>query len=208
MYQSIVRDAFEICIEVCDITGRDTDYARYLEKRLECIPWLELTADGRIAEWDEDFEEVDPHHRHISHLYSFYPAKKGSDPTFIDACKKSLDIRGDRSPGWSCAWKICLWASLGESERALMLCDEVMNPTTDRGMNMHDGGGLYPNLLCAHPPFQIDGNFGFVAGINEIFTAFYEGRGSLPTLWKSGEVKGIRINGKTIDFKWKDGKII
>ncbi len=202
MYQSIVRDAFEICIAVCDITGRDTEYARYLEKRLESIPWLALTADGRIAEWDCDFEEADPRHRHISHLYSFYPAKKVSDPVLLEACKKSLDVRGDRSTGWSSAWKLCMWAYLGENDRALALCDEVMNPVSDRGMNMHDGGGLYPNLLCAHPPFQIDGNFGFVAGINEILTAFYEGKAALPALWKSGKVKGLRINGKTVDFEW------
>lgn len=208
MYQSIVRDAFEICIAVCDITGRDTDYARYLEKRLECMPWLELTADGRIAEWDRDFEEADPRHRHISHLYSFYPAKKVTDPALLDACKKSLDTRGDRSTGWSSAWKLCMWAYLGDSERALKLCNELMNPVTDRGMNMHDGGGLYPSLLCAHPPFQIDGNFGFVAGINEMLAGAYSGKSQLPTLWKNGKISGLRIGGETVDFEWKDGKII
>ena len=208
MYQSIVRDAFEICIAVCDITGRDGDFARYLEKRLENIPWLSLTSDGHVAEWDEDFEENDVRHRHISHLYSFYPAKKVCDPAFIDACKKTLDVRGDRSTGWSCAWKICLWASLGESERALKLCDELLTPVTDRNINMHDGGGVYISLLCAHPPFQIDGNFGYIAGINEMLTAFYEGRASLPHRWKNGKVSGIRINGKTIDIEWKNGKKI
>ena len=208
MYQSIVRDAFEICIEVCDATGRETEYARYLEKRLESIPWLELTSDGRIAEWDGDRDETDIHHRHVSQLYSFYPAKKVKDPALIEAMKKSLDVRGDRSPGWSCAWKICLWAAAYDNERALSLCNELMNLVTDRGMNMHDGGGVYPNLLCAHPPFQIDGNFGFVAGINEMLAGFYKGKAEMPALLKNGRVKGIRINGKTVQFEWKDGKIL
>lgn len=208
MYQSVVRDIFEICIEICNETDREKEYARYLEKRLQIIPWLEMTYDGRIAEWDGDKEESDIHHRHISHLYSFYPAKKVTDPTLIKAAKNSLDKRGDRSTGWSCAWKLCLWASFGDNERALKLCDELMNFVTDRGMNMHDGGGLYPNLLCAHPPFQIDGNFGYVAGVTEMLKGFYEQKASVPKLWKDGRVKGIRINGKTVDFEWKDGKII
>ena len=208
MYQSIVRDAFEICISVCDITGRDGDYARYLERRLENIPWLSLTEDGRIAEWDCDFEEDDPKHRHISHLYSFYPAKKVSSPALLDACKKTLDTRGDRSTGWSSVWKLCLWAYLGDNERALKLANELLNPVTDRGINMRDGGGLYPNLLCAHPPFQIDGNFGYLAGVNEMLAGVYEGRSELPKLWKNGKIKGIRINGQTTDFEWKNGKII
>ena len=208
MYQSIVRDALEICITVCDITGRDTDYARYLEKRLKNIPWLSLASDGRVAEWDSDYKETDPHHRHISHLYSFYPAKKVKDPALLDACKKSLDTRGDRSTGWSSAWKLCLWAYLNDNERALKLCDELMTLVTDRGTDMHSGGGVYPNLLCAHPPFQIDGNFGYVAGIGEMLEGIYKGRSDIPRLWKSGRVNGIRIDGRTVKFRWKDGKII
>ncbi len=212
MYQSIVRDAFEICIETCDITGRDTDYARYLEKRLESIPWLELTSDGRIAEYDGDIEEFEPHHRHLSHLYSFYPAKKVKELALIEACKKTLDFRGERSPGWSCAWKICMWAALGEGNRAGNVCDELFNLVTETGINYQCLGGLYANLLCAHPPFQIDGNFGFVAGVNEMLATEKDGKvillPAIPDHWKSGKVSGLRVNGKTVNIEWRDGKII
>lgn len=211
MYQSIVRDAFEICIAACDITGREVEFARHLEKRLENVAWLEIGSDGRILEWDGEVEEKYPTHRHISHLYSFYPAKKITDPALLDALRCTLEFRGDEGTGWSCVWKICLWALLGEGDRALQLFDMLMRVcTATKEGNV--GGGVYKNLLCACPPFQIDGNFGIIAAVHEMLV---QSRGeelillpALPKLWKNGRVSGLRVNGKTLDMEWKDGKVI
>ncbi|MBR6793900.1 MAG: glycoside hydrolase family 95 protein, partial [Clostridia bacterium] len=211
MYQSLVRDIFEICIAVCDATGRENDYARYLEQRLKNIPWLETDAMGCIMEWDEDRVEADLHHRHISQLYSFYPAKKVTDPKLMEALRTTLEIRGDEGTGWSCVWKICLWAQLGDGERALKLFDMLMRICTETECG-NLGGGLYKNLLCACPPFQIDGNFGIVAAVHELLV---QQKGdellllpALPKLWKNGRIKGLRVGGKTLEMEWKDGKVV
>lgn len=212
MYQSIVRDIFEICIEVCRITGRELEYAQYLEERLKRIPWLRIGKDGRILEWDEEREEHEMTHRHLSHLYSFYPAKKVSDKALLDACRRSLEARGDKSTGWSSIWKVCLWATLGDGERALALVDTFLFCLDPDVKDWRTSpGGIYPNLLCACPPFQIDGNYGFVAAVNEMLVQEIDGKvqvlPALPERWKNGKVKGLRIHGKTVDAQWHDGKI-
>jgi len=209
MCQSIVRDAFEICIACCRITGRDLEYAAYLKERLERIPWLAIGTDGRILEWDTEQTECDPTHRHLSHLYSFYPAHKVHDPALLEACRKSLDVRGDESTGWSSAWKMCLWAILGDGNRALALGNRLIRykDTSEEGFH----GGTYPNLLCSCPPFQIDANFGILAAINEMMVQIQDEQirllPALPDLWKTGYVQGLRIHGHTIDIAWKDGQI-
>ena len=210
IYQSLVRDVFDICIEICNITHREIEYANYLENRLKNIPWLNITLDGRIAEWDGEKNENDIHHRHLSHLYSFYPAKKVTDKKLLDALRRSLDMRGDEGTGWACVWKACLWAQLGEGDRALSLFDMLLRiaKSTEEG---NVGGGVYKNLLCACPPFQIDGNFGIIAAVNEMLVQEKDGEihllPALPKLWKNGKIKGLRIGGKTVNIEWKDGKI-
>ena len=207
MFQSIVRDAFEICIECCNILGREKEYAEYLKERLVDIPWLEIGSDGRILEWDTEREEKNIKHRHLSHLYSFYPAKKITSNELFEACKKTLEVRGDISNGWSSAWKISLWAVLGDGNRALDLVNQLL--VDARAENR---GGTYPNLLCACPPFQIDGNFGILAGIQEMLIGEKEGKivllPSLPDAWKDGKITGLRYHGHTINMEWRDGKII
>lgn len=211
MCQSLVRDSFEICIAACEALGRELAFAEHLRARLADVLWLEILPDGRISEWDGEHEERDVHHRHISHLYSFYPAKNVRDPALIDACRRSLEVRGDEGTGWSCVWKVCLWAMLGEGDRALDLCDMLLRVVTStREGNL--GGGVYTNLLCACPPFQIDGNFGIIAAMNEMLVQTKDGEvtllPALPRLWKNGRVKGLRVEGKTVNIEWRDGKIV
>lgn len=219
MFQSIVREAFEACIASCDALGRNPDYARYLEKRLERVQDLKIGNDGRILEWNEEVEEFDVHHRHLSHLYAFYPAKQVKDEKLWEACRKSLEARDDGGMPWSLVWKMCLWSQMGESERVLSIADRLLtyvDPNGDNGGLLSYEGvpefGVYPNLMCSYPCFNIDGNYGFVAAVQEML-AQEDGEGvkllpALPRLWKNGKIEGIRVGGKTVSIEWRDGKLV
>ena len=202
MYQSIVRDIFEICIACCGILRRETDYAAYLVNRLPDIPWLEIDSKGRIAEFDNDPDNTDyePHHRHISHLYSFYPAKNVNDPKLIEACKQSLHTRGIGTEGWSNVWKACIWAGFRDSENVYLFLNRFIRNISKSLLGTCEG------------TFQIDCTFGYLAAIHEILVRETDGTiellPALPAQWKNGRVKGLRVNGKTIEMEWKDHKLI
>jgi len=202
MFQSIVRDIFEICITCCRVIHRETDYADYLAKRLPDIPWLEINSKGRIAEFDNDpdIADCDPQHRHISHLYSFYPVKSVTDPRLIEACKQSLNARGIGTEGWSSVWKACIWAGLKDSEKVYLCLNQFIRNMSKSLLGTCGG------------TFQIDCTFGYLAVIHEILFRETDGTiellPALPPQWKNGRVKGIRVNGKTIEMEWKDNKII
>jgi len=212
MSVAIVRDVLRCTAETLEHFGQDASYYRDIQKKL--LPHR-ITSDGRLAEWYHDYEDWDVHHRHVSHLYSLYPSEQINiaTPELMDACRATLEKRGDESTGWSLAWKINLWARLRDSERALHLVKLALAPVSSAVTGTSQKGGIYPNLFCAHPPFQIDGNFGACAGILEMLVQIDENGEpvllpALPQSWKNGSLTGMCLPGKrTLSMQWVNGKV-
>jgi len=213
----IIRELFNNVITASKVLAVDAGFSDKLQATLkELPPPGRISKDGRIMEWLEDYKETDEHHRHTSHLYGLYPASlitTDGTPELAEAAKKTLNVRGDDGPSWSIAYKQLFWARLHDGNRAYKLFKEIMKPTLKTDINYGAGGGIYPNLLSAGPPFQIDGNFGTTAAIAEMLIQSNQGYiefiPSIPDAWKAaGEVKGLKARGGfTVDMQWKDGKI-
>jgi alpha-L-fucosidase 2 len=222
MDHQIIRNLFANTIEAAEILGLDADLERELkEKQAKIAPNL-IGKHGQLQEWLVDVDNPKSEHRHVSHLWGLHPGNEIhplTTPELADACKVTLSHRGDGGTGWSRGWKINFWARLLDGDHSFLLLENLMVPSKSKDANYEDNGGLYMNLFDAHPPFQIDGNFGATSGITEMLLQshlrdengdyFQDILPALPSALSSGKISGIKGRGAfEIAIEWDKGELV
>ncbi len=207
--QQLCWDLFTNVIEAGEVLGVDAEYRKDLAARRKKLLGPQIGKWGQLQEWMEDIDDPKDDHRHINHMIAVYPGRQihpSTTPQFAEAAKIGLNVRGDGGPGWSQAWKSCVYGRLQDGERAYKLLSGLIRSR------------IYGNLWASHPPFQIDCNFGYAAAVNEMLVQSHlqeSGGGyvidllpALPKVWPEGHIKGMRVRGGLmIDMEWEDGRL-